>query len=186
MTVTRRKVDRAQKYIQHRVADVRGGVSIAASELGGDTLPEGAVISHPDEKGICHIVKLGAVLEEVKASDTAIKVSKHSHIKVGDFVTAKPSGAAEAVTAVDSSAKAYDLITVSAAIGAIAAGGYIAEAKAKATSSALKYEPMAINGTTKPVDHSANIDTDAWVIGVTKGLALPDFIAEKLKGIINY
>lgn len=185
MTVKRRKDDHTPRYIQHRVADIRGGVSVAASELGGDYLPEGAVLSAPQE-GICHVVKIGEVAAEVAAADKTIKVKKFHNFKVGDIITAKPGGKAEAITEIDESNKTYDTLTVGEALGAIALGDSIVEAKAKSDASELKYEPKAINGTGKPVDPKSNLDTDAWLIGVTKGLNLPGFIAEKLTGIINY
>lgn len=186
MTVKRRRDDRTPRYLQHRVADIRGGVSIAASELGGDYLPEGAVLSLPDEKGICHVVKIGEVAAEVAAADKTIKVKKLHNFKVGDFITAKPGGKAEAITAIDESNKTYDILTVGAALGAITLGECVVEAKEKSDASELKYEPKALNGTGKPVDPKSNLDTDAWLFAVTKGLKLPGFIAEKLKGIINY
>lgn len=38
MTVKKRRDDLTPKYVIHKVADVRGGVSVAASELGGNYL----------------------------------------------------------------------------------------------------------------------------------------------------
>ena len=61
MTVTRRKDTRTPRVFMHKTADIRGGVSVKVSELGGDFLNEGAVLSAPDN-GICHVVKI-AVLQ---------------------------------------------------------------------------------------------------------------------------
>ena len=46
--------------------------------------------------------------------------------------------------------------------------------------------PQTIVGTGKQVVKGGNIDTDAWLMAVTKGNPLPDCIAEHLRGIINY
>lgn len=172
----------------HKIADIRGGVSVCISELGGDWLREGAVLTKPDENGLCHVVKVGKVVAEVEATGTEIKVAKHSNFAKGDFVATKIGGLAYAITAVDDTNKDYDILTVGTTLGAIAKGGFLVEAKAesKATSSKLKYEPFAIVGTGKQIIPKTNLDTDAWVIGVTKGNELPDFIASALKGIINY
>lgn len=47
MTVTRRKDTRTPRVFMHKTADIRGGVSVKVSELGGDFLNEGAVLSAP-------------------------------------------------------------------------------------------------------------------------------------------
>lgn len=189
MTVKRKRDVETPRVFMHKVADIRGGVSVAASELGGDFLREGAILSAP-VNGITHVVKIAEVIAEVAASDKTIKVKKLHNFKVGDIITSAPGKAAHAITAIDESNKAYDVLTIGTAIGALAKGGTIVEAKAEATGetsskSELKYEPQSVNGTGKPFDPKSNINTDAWVIGVTKGNACPSFIADKLKGIIN-
>ena len=187
MTVKRYKDERTPRYLQHRIADIRGGVAVKTSELGGDYLAEGAVLTAPDADGLCHVVKVAVAVADAAATDKTIKVAKFHNFKVGDFVTPAPAGKAYAVTAVDASNKEYDIITVGTAIGAVAKGACIVEAKAEsASASELKYEPKAINGTGKTFDPKGNLDTDAWLVAVTKGLTLPSFVSEKLTGVINY
>lgn len=118
MTVKKRRDDLTPKYVIHKVADVRGGVSVAASELGGNYLREGAVLSAPVE-GITHVVKTGEVVAEVAAADKTIKVSKFHNFKVGDIIMTALNGAAHAITAIDESSKKFDTITVKTALGAI-------------------------------------------------------------------
>lgn len=187
MTVQRRKDTRTPRVFMHKIADIRGGVSVNSSELGSDWLPEGAVISQP-VNGICHVVKVAEVSAAVEASEKTIAVKKGSLFNVGDFVLLNVGDKASKITAIDRSGKTADKITIDAALGAIAIGGFITEASASSTTttSALKYEPFAVVGTGKPILPNDNINTDAWVIGVTKSNNLPDFIASKLKGIINY
>lgn len=188
MTVSHRKDNRLPRVFQHKVADIRGGVSVKTSELGGDFLLEGAVVSAPDN-GICHVVKVALIVAAVAAVDTAIKVKKGHNFKVGDFVMADEGGKAYAITAIDStSSKAYDTITVGTALGEIAKDGFLIEAAAESadTASKLKYTPKAIVGTGKQVNPKSNLDTDAWLIGVTKGNPLPECVAKHLTGIINY
>ena len=187
MTVKRRKDTRVPRVFEHKVADIRGGVGVKTSELGGDYLREGAVLSVPDE-GICHVVKFAEVVEAVEASGTAIKVKKLHNFNVGDFVMTDVGGVAYAITAIDKSAKSYDTITVGTTLGEISEGGFIIEAAEKATesTSALKYTPLALVGTGKPVLPETNLDTDAWVIGVTRNNPLPECVAKYLTGIINY
>lgn len=189
MTVKKRRDDQTPRYVIHKVADVRGGVSVATSELGGNYLREGAVLSAPID-GITHVVKTGEVVAEVAAADKTIKVTKFHNFKVGDIIMTAPGGVAHAITAIDESSKKFDTITVKTAIGAIPLGGFIVEAKAEATGestskSELKYEPQSINGTGQPFDPKSNVQSDAWVIGVTRNNPVPSFLIDKLKGIIN-
>lgn len=189
MTVKRKRDVDTPRVFMHKLADIRGGVSVAASELGGDFLREGAILSAP-VNGITHVVKTAQVVAEVAESGKAIKVKKLHNFKVGDIITSALGKAAHAITAINDSGKESDELTIGTAIGALAIGDVIVEAKAEATGEAsskseLKYEPQSVNGTGKPFDPKSNINTDAWVIGVTKGNICPAFIAEKLRGIIN-
>ncbi len=185
MTVKKRRDDQTPRYVMHKVADIRGGVSVAASALGGNYLREGAILNAPVD-GIKHVVKTAQVIAEVAAAENEYKISKFHNLKVGDFVMAEPDKAAHAIKAIDESNKKYDTITLATAIGAIPQNGSIVEAKEdSADASALKYEPQSVNGTGQPFDPKGNISTDAWVIAVTKNNPVPGFIIEKLKGIIN-
>lgn len=184
MTVRRRKDTRVKRVFLHKIADIPGGFSVATSELGGDYLPEGAVLSHPID-GISHVVKVARVAAEVASTATAITVKKGHNFKVGDVVTVKTGSAAYAITAIDSSAKETDTITVGTTLGAISAGGFIAEAAKSGTASTLKYTPFALAGTGKHIEPNSNLDTDAVVIGVTIDNDLPDFIKSALPNIVN-
>ena len=188
MTVKKKRDNSVPRVFVHKTADIRGGVAVAASELGGDFLREGAILSAPVD-GLTHVVKTAQTTAEVQAAEKTIKVGKHHNLKVGDFILAALGAAAVKITAIDETAKTHDTITVDTALGAIPLGGFIAEAKEASTAedkkSALKYEPQSVNGTGKPFDPKSNINTDAWVIGVTKGNPVPGFILDKLKGIIN-
>lgn len=190
MTVNRRKDTRTPRVFMHKVADIRGGVSVNTAELGGDYLKEGSVLSAPID-GICHVVKVAEVVAEVQASENAIKVKKGHNFKVGDFVLIDENAVAVKITKIDdATSKESDTLTISEALGAIAIGGAIAEAKeassASDNKSALKYVPLAVAGTGKPVEKKTNLDVDAWLIGVTKGNVLPACVSKHLTGIINY
>lgn len=190
MTVTRRKDTRTPRVFMHKVADIRGGVSVHTAELGGDYLKEGSVLSAPID-GVSHVVKVAEVVAEVQASDTAIKVKKGHNFNVNDFVLIDENAVASKITKIDdATSKEFDTLTISEALGAIALGGAIAEAKeassASQNKSALKYRPLAITGTGKPVEKKTNLDVDAWLIGVTKGNVLPACVSKYLTGIINY
>lgn len=188
MTVKRIKDQRTPTVFVHKVADIRGGVSVKVSELGGDWLREGAVIGTPTN-GICPVVKFAEVLAAVESTGKTIQVGKFHNFKVGDFIMATVGSLAYEITAIDTTtSKTVDTITVETTLGTIEKGAFIMEAAAKSTTttSALKYTPLAVVGTGKPIEANSNINTDAWVLGVTKSNPLPTAIATVLKGIINY
>lgn len=189
MTVQKRKDSRLPKVFEHKVADIRGGVSVATEDLNVDYLAEGRPLSAPDSNGICHVVKYAKVQANATDSATKIKVYKGHDFKVSDVVFAAENGAAYAITAIDTSNAAYDELTVGTTLGAALTKdtSYLFQgAAAGASGAALKYEPLTLVGTGKPVIANDNINTDAWMIGTTKGNSLPALIAGKLKGIINY
>lgn len=188
MTVQRRKDTRTPRVFMHKVADIRGGVSVKVSELGGDFLNEGAVLSAPDN-GICHAVKIAVLSAEATETATYIKVNKGHNFKVGDFVMADEGGKAYAITSITTTEKTHDTIKVGTTLGVkIEKGGFIIEAAAESAekTSKLKYTPLSLVGTGKPIVQNSNLDTDAWLIGVTKGNPLPECVMKHLKGIINY
>lgn len=185
MTVRRIKDQRTAKVFLHKTADIPGGVAVVASELGGDYIREGAVLSTATD-GKRHVVKVARVVAQVAEADKEIKVAKFGNFKVGDAVMAAKGGKAVAITAIDYANKSYDVITLGEALGAIDVNAFIAEAaKAATTGAALKYAPEAINGTGQVFSPKSNINTDAIVIGVTTNNELPDYIAEKLPTIRN-
>lgn len=187
MTVTRRKDTRTPRVFMHKTADIRGGVSVKVSELGGDFLNEGAVLSAPDN-GICHVVKIAVLSAEATEAATDINVNKGHNFKVGDFIMADEGGKAYAIASITTTDKTHDTIKVKISLGVkIKKGGFIIEAAAEsAAASKLKYTPLSLVGTGKPIVQNSNLDTDAWLIGVTKGNPLPECVMKHLKGIINY
>ena len=128
MTVIRRKDSKTPRVIMHRVADIRGGVSVKTSELSGDYLAEGSVLSAPDN-GICHVLKIAVVYENAANNATQIKVKKNHHFKVEDVVSLGVGVKAVAITAISESNSAYDLITVAETLGvALSAGDQLVQA----------------------------------------------------------
>lgn len=188
MTVKRVQDTHIPRVFQHKVADVRGGVGVVISELGGDYLLEGTPLSIPD-KGRCHVIKTAEVVEQVESNATEVKVKKFQHFKEGDFVMLTVGVKAVKVTKVDRSKANFDTITLESALGStIEKGKHLLEAKEKSESntSELKYTPFALVGRGRKVVQGDNFDTDAVVIGVTRGANIPSEVLQYLKGIIDY
>lgn len=187
MTVTRRKDSKTPRVFMHKIADIRGGVSVNVSELTQDYLPEGSILSEP-VSGVSHVVKTAVLQADATNSATDYKVLKGHNFKVGDVIMLATNAKAYAITGITTSNSAYDTLTVGTTLGlAASAGAFLMEAaEAGASGSSFKYKPLALSGTGKPIVPNTNMDMDAWVIGVTKGNPLPDAVAGILKGIINY
>ena len=66
MTVKKTKGSRTKEYIMHRIADVRGGVSVATSELGGDYLAESTPLYFSGGKW--HVLKIARVSEKTNST----------------------------------------------------------------------------------------------------------------------
>lgn len=189
MTVNKRKDSAlAKSPIVHKIADIRGGVTVDVSELTQDYLPAGTPISKP-VSGVCHVVKY-AILQANAANDaTVLKVLKGHNLKVGDKVFAVSGGKNYGISAIDTSNSAYDEITVGTTLGvALTAGAAIYQGVATtgASAGAFLYEPFAIVGTGSLVVANTNIITDAWIHAVTCGNELPPLIASGLKNVSNY
>lgn len=169
----------------HKIGDIKGGVSIDTSELGGNLLHEGTPVSKPID-GVCHVIKVAVVLEKVEENATSIKVKKNHCLKAGDVVFTAINGKAVAVKSIRSN-KDSDTLTLSEAIGTIEAGGFLTEAAQVGESGAdIKYKPFALTGTSEYFQSDANLITDAWIVAVTSSHKLPDYIWGSLKCIINY
>lgn len=186
MTIKKRADVSTKKVFLHRVADIPGGISIKASELGGAILEEGTPVGAP-VNGVCSVAKSAKVLTAVLEAGTAIEIAKGSHFKVGDLVMAAAGAKAYAITAIDKSNSAKDVLTIGTAIGVIAKDAIIYQATAEAAddTSALKVTAKAIIGTSAIVDPTSNITADAWVIAVTKNNPQGALYSATLPGIIN-
>lgn len=187
MTVKRKKEDSVKKVIQHRIADIRGGVGVKTSELGGDYLFEGTPLGAP-VNGLVSVVKLARLVTQAANNATDYEVAKGHHFKVGDPVMSAEGAKAYAITAIDKTSNtAKDVITIGTTLGVVVpVGGYLMEAAAvtSGSDSALKVTPQSLNGTNQPVAAKENIFTDAWLIAVTKD-TLPTAVLSKLKGIVQ-
>ena len=170
MTVKRRRDDNLPRVVVHKVADIRGGVSVDTKELGGDVLLEGTPLSAP-VNGVCH----------------AVKIAKGHNLRVDDAVMVDEAKVATKISKIDTEAKDYDTITIKAAIGELKKGAILVEAKEEsANASTLKYQPVAIAGQNVVIEPKSNLIVDAWVFAVTTGHVLPACIRKSLTGVVNY
>lgn len=167
MTVKRRKDSNVPHVMIHKIADVRGGVSVKTADLPSDVdfLPEGTFLERPDG-GICSVKKYAMLYEETQVTATSVKIEKGSLLNVGDIIAGDGINDNVKVVAITRDGS-YDTITTdkkigSEASGKIGVGTYIYRG---GVSNGNAY---AVTGTGMPICKGDNINVDAWLIGVMR------------------
>lgn len=180
MTVKRRKENFLPSVIVHKIADIPGGVSIRTANLGGSYLLDGSLITAPDDKGLCDVLKTGRIIEVVNG--TTIKVNKYQNFKVGNLLQ-KQAGSVYTITKIDSTNAKFDIFTVKET-GAFVKGdeGSVFYEATDANGSFIDY-PIGVTGTGVELN-GENVIVDAVVIGVTHGANIPEDML--VTGIVNY
>lgn len=179
--VKRQKDVKQLHCIQHRIADIPGGVTVDISALvAGSILKEGTPIAK-GTNGLYNVVKTATLTKAATATDTVYEVSKGNQFKVGDFFSAKKGAKAYAITSINRDSADKDVITVGTTLGAVYALGTTAfEAKAESatTSSDYKNASVAIVGESHDVEANENLLVSAMVIGVVQESKAPAISAE--------
>jgi hypothetical protein len=188
LTIQRKKDERVVRAFTHKLADIPDGVTVSTQDLIQKRLLEGSPVGK-DGNGLYHVVKTGALTSDVTATDTDYPVRKGHHFKVGDVIMLKEGGKASAITAIDTSGAAFDVLTVGATIGVAAKTGdgiYQAGVATTGSDSVFKYEPLALVGESYDVG-KGNLIVNAWTIGQVREANIPplgDVVKAKLTGII--
>lgn len=134
------KTDSAKsgKVIFQKVLETaRGGFTLDTSGLSdGATIPAGTPIEFNEATRKAKILKTAKVYETASGSPTQYKVEKGHNLAVGNPLAKTVGSAAYAITAIDTSNAAYDLVTVGTTIGAVAAGDVLFNSSATGGSAA--------------------------------------------------
>lgn len=114
---------------EESVYKATGGFTLDKDNLpaGIDFLPKGSLIAADFATRKAVVVKTAVVHAAAGAAATEIKVGKSHLLKVGDVVAKAEGGTSYAITAIDASSDAYDVITVGTTLGALAAGDVLFE-----------------------------------------------------------
>lgn len=185
LKITRSADSRVIKAILHRIADVPGGVTVSVADLGGAALKEGTPLAYVASDGMYHVCKTAKLVTAAAIDAVAYEVEKGSHFKVGDrFATEGANG--QLITAIDKTTNAdKDVITVGTTLGVVIAAGVVAFQSA-AGNKVVKYEPIAVAGSSYDVVASESLFVDAWVIAVLRTGNAPSVnatVTATLKGI---
>lgn len=189
LRIEKKKDNRVIRAFTHKLADIPNGITVSAADFTQKVLHEGTPVGK-DANGLYHVVKVAVLTADATNTATIYTVKKGHNFKVGDVVMLAPGATAYTITAIATNADnaTSDDITVDTTLGAAAkAGAAIYEAaKAGASGSAFKYEPVALVGESYDVEALGNHIVNAWTIGQIRESNIPAVGAEvkaKLTGI---
>lgn len=184
LKIDRKKDNRVVKCVLHRVADIPGGVTVSVAGLGGSALFEGTPIGK-GANGMFEVCKTAQIITAAAVDAVTYEVAKGSHFKVGDYFAAETANG-QAITAIDKTDPAKDVITVGTTLGAVIAADTCAFETTGANTTS-KVTPSAFAGSNEDVEANSNLFVSAWVMGVIRESNAPkvsDAIKTALKGVI--
>ena len=189
LRIEKKKDNRVIRAFTHKLADIPNGITVSAADFTQKVLHEGTPVGK-DANGLYHVVIVAVLTADATNTATIYTVKKGHNFKVGDVVMLAPGAKAYTIIAIATNADnaTSDDITVDTTLGAAAkAGAAIYEAaKARASGSAFKYEPVALVGESYDVEALGNHIVNAWTIGLIRESNIPAVGAEvkaKLTGI---
>lgn len=190
LRIDRKKDNRVIRAFTHKLADIPNGITVSAADLTQKVLHEGTPVGK-DENGLYHVVKVAVLSADATNTATAYTVKKGHNFKVGDVVMLATGSKAYTITGIATNASdaTSDDLTVDTTLGTAAKAGdaiYNA-AKAGASDSAFKYEPIALVGESYDVEALSNHIVNAWTIGQIRESNIPPVgsaVKAKLPGMV--
>ena len=190
LRIDRKKDNRVIRAFTHKLADIPNGITVSAADLTQKVLHEGTPVGK-DENGLYHVVKVAVLSADATNTATAYTVKKGHNFKVGDVVMLATGSKAYTITGIATNASdaTSDDLTVDTTLGTAAKAGdaiYNA-AKAGASGSAFKYEPIALVGESYDVEALSNHIVNAWTIGQIRESNIPSVgsaVKAKLPGMV--
>lgn len=190
LRIDRKKDNRVIRAFTHKLADIPNGITVSAADLTQKVLHEGTPVGK-DENGLYHVVKVAVLSADATNTATAYTVKKGHNFKVGDVVMLATGSKAYTITGIATNASdaTSDDLTVDTTLGTAAKAGYAIynAAKAGASGSAFKYEPIALVGESYDVEALSNHIVNAWTIGQIRESNIPPVgsaVKAKLPGMV--
>lgn len=186
LQVIRKHDTRVNRAWQHKLADIPGGLTIAAADMTQNVILEGQPVGI-DSNGLGHIVKVAEVAADGSATtDTTYTVKKGHNFKVGDYVFAVKGGKSYAITTIATNGgdNTCDDITVGTALGITVASGdvLIQGAASGASAGAFKYQPIGMVGEAYDVEPNDNNAVNVVTFGQIKEAAMDLKVGSVVKG----
>lgn len=118
----------------------QGGFALDKTNLvAGQIIPAGTPLIFDETARTAVVGSFGTLYANATNVATTYQIKKGSVLKTGDYFSATPGGTAYAITAIDTSNAAYDVITVGTTLGAALTAGqlFFKSTATGATASAL-------------------------------------------------
>lgn len=97
---------------------VQGGFALATTNLvNGQVIPAGTPLAYDESARTATVLNAAKVNTAALATDTAIKVNKGHNFVVGQNAAVSVGGAAYAISSIDQSNSAYDVLNLATALG---------------------------------------------------------------------
>lgn len=127
---------------------VTGGFTLDKTNLPASLteLPKGCMLNINNTTRVAKLVKSCEIYENAGATATDYKVTKRNALKVGDILAKTVGGKAYAITVIDKSNSAYDVVTVGTTLTAMTVGDVLfVSSAAGATAGAEDLQAHAMN-----------------------------------------
>ena len=105
----------------------------------GYVLPAGTPMAFNSATRVAKALKVATLTANATNTATTYQVAKGHNFKVGDYFAAAPGGAAYAITAIDTTNAAYDVITVGTTLGVALTSGALLFGSSATGASAASY-----------------------------------------------
>lgn len=134
----------------------QGGFLLTKGTLAnGDVLKGGSPVVFDEAARTATVLHTGVIYENAASNATTYKITKGHSLKVADNLSKTTGGAAYAISAIDTSNAAYDVITVPTTLGTLTAGDLVfastaagASASALPAANGLLYEDTVVTDST--------------------------------------
>lgn len=139
ITLTREKSTGGIPIFQQVPENAQGGFVLDTTGLtAGLLVPAGTVMGTDATTRLAKVLKVATVQANAGNTDVAYRVLKSQLFIVGDYLAAVVGGKAYAITAIDTSNAAYDVLTVGTTLAvALTAGDALFQSSATGASSAV-------------------------------------------------
>ena len=146
-----------------------GGVCIASADVSDGVVLNGGTPVGKDENGLYHVIKQAKAKASALATDTTIVITSDNQFKVGEFIATKAGAKSATITAIvtDTVAGASTL-TIDQAIGAVAVGDILIQAKLKSNTCALVYDVVGLTKEAILVKSGGNHFVGVVLIGIAR------------------
>jgi hypothetical protein len=158
--------------------NAQGGFRLDTSVLpAGNTVLAGTPIGYNEATRVANVVKTAILNASATNTATQYQIKKGHHFKVGDNVASVVGGTAYAITAIDQTNAAYDLITVGTTLGITFSAGDVLFQSSGNGATAAAYSVSARGLVYQDVDVVTGADVSVTIKGTVYERRMPGVTA---------